>query len=184
MCFQRKKKGGRNHQHGYHSPSKKKSQRSIHLPLLPPLSTCLSSYLATAPQLAPSTIDRRPSSRQPDTPSPDGPRAEHWCVSAPPSASRTVQGRARGGETNLNISGTMKNLTCEPRMYTWSRCDTRPSRAVTVMSFSCTFMLSSAGTQSATVEGEGGGRRRDIIPSISFPRKIWPEVSSSVQTWP
>lgn len=65
-------------------------------------------------------------------------------------------GARGGGETNLNISGTMKNLTCEPRMYTWSRCDTRPSRAVTVMSFSCTFMLSSAGTQSATVEGEGG----------------------------
>lgn len=54
----------------------------------------------------------------------------------------------------------MKNLTCEPRMYTWSRCDTRPSRAVTVMSFSCTFMLSSAGTQSAIhpPSQRGGGK--------------------------
>lgn len=43
-----------------------------------------------------------------------------------------------------NMSGTMKKRTCEPRIYTCSRWETRPSRAVTVMSLSWTFMLSSA----------------------------------------
>jgi hypothetical protein len=44
----------------------------------------------------------------------------------------------------LNMSGTMKNRTWLPRMYTWSRWLTLPSRAVTVMSFNWTFILSSA----------------------------------------
>ena len=48
----------------------------------------------------------------------------------------------------LNISGTMKKRTWLPRMYTWSRWLTLPSRAVTVMSLSCTFILSSAGHES------------------------------------
>src|SRR5690606_31926525 len=42
-----------------------------------------------------------------------------------------------------SMSGTMKKRTWDPRMYTWSRWETRPSRAVTVMSLSWTFMLSS-----------------------------------------
>lgn len=45
---------------------------------------------------------------------------------------------------HLSISGTMNSRTCEPRMYTRSRCVTRPSRWVTLMFSSCTFMLSSA----------------------------------------
>lgn len=44
----------------------------------------------------------------------------------------------------LSISGTINNRTCEPRMYTRSRCVTRPSRWVTLMFSICTFMLSSA----------------------------------------
>lgn len=107
--------------------------------------------LATAPQLAPGTVDRGPSSRQPDTSSSDGPRAEHGCVPVHHVSTQSQDewvrvwgwGR-RDGRRNLNISGTIKNLTCEPRMYTWSRWDTRPSRAVTVMSLSWTFILSSA----------------------------------------
>jgi hypothetical protein len=46
--------------------------------------------------------------------------------------------------TYLSISGTMNRRTCEPRMYTRSRCVTLPSRCVTLMFSICTFMLSSA----------------------------------------
>ena len=42
------------------------------------------------------------------------------------------------------MSGTMKNLTILPLMYTWSSCDTRPSRPVTVMSLREMLRLSSA----------------------------------------
>ena len=38
----------------------------------------------------------------------------------------------------------MKNLIMLPRMYTWSNCETRPSRPVTVMSRSEILRLSSA----------------------------------------
>ena len=43
-----------------------------------------------------------------------------------------------------NMSGTIKKRTMLPRMYTWSSCETRPSRPVTVMSFKEMFRLSSA----------------------------------------
>lgn len=71
------------------------------------------------------------------------------------------------GRRNLNISGTIKNLTCEPRMYTWSRWDTRPSRAVTVMSLSCTFILSSAALcrQLPIRGGRGGAHTFDQLPA-------------------
>ena len=46
-----------------------------------------------------------------------------------------------------NMSGTMKNRIILPRMYTWSNCDTRPSRPVTVMFFREMFKESSAGKQ-------------------------------------
>jgi hypothetical protein len=46
--------------------------------------------------------------------------------------------------TYLSMSGTMNRRTCEPRMYTRSKCVTLPSRCVTLMFSICTFMLSSA----------------------------------------
>jgi hypothetical protein len=46
--------------------------------------------------------------------------------------------------TYLSMSGTMNRRTCEPRMYTRSRCVTLPSRCVTLIFSICTFMLSSA----------------------------------------
>lgn len=44
----------------------------------------------------------------------------------------------------FSMSGTMKRRTWDPRMYTRSRCVTRPSRCVTLMFSSWQFMLSSA----------------------------------------
>lgn len=64
-----------------------------------------------------------------------------------------------------SMSGTMKKRTCEPRMYTWSRCETRPSRAVTVMSFSWMFILSSAAKRSVS-EGEGERKEEEEVESI------------------
>ena len=64
----------------------------------------------------------------------------------------------------LNMSGTTKNLTCEPRTNTWSICVTWPFRAVAVTSLSWQFMLSSLPT--------------------NLPRYVSPVVSSSDTVWP
>ena len=42
------------------------------------------------------------------------------------------------------MSGTMKNLIMLPLIYTSANCETRPSRPVTVISFSAMFKESSA----------------------------------------
>jgi hypothetical protein len=81
-----------------------------------------------------------------------------------------------------SISGTMKNLTMLPRIYTWSSCETRPSRPVTVMSFKEMFRLSSARMSSQQM-----GRitiALQHIPSASLPRYSWPVLSSTVTTCP
>ena len=65
-------------------------------------------------------------------------------ISIPFSLPKSRNHRNNAERPYLNISGTIKNRTWLPRIYTWSRWLTRPSRAVTVMSLSCTFMLSSA----------------------------------------
>lgn len=88
----------------------------------------------------------------------------------------------------LSMSGTIMKRTWEPRMYTWSRCDTRPSRAVAVMSLSCTFMLSSAAQDGSQPPLTKPLQNYEVwgsnIPSSSLPRYTCPDVSSSVTTWP
>lgn len=64
----------------------------------------------------------------------------------------------------LNISGIWKNLTCEPLMNTWSKCDVLPSLAVTVISFNWIFMLSS----------DSSNLPRYISPLLSSTETIWP----------
>ncbi len=95
-----------------------------------------------------------------------------------------------------NISGTMKKRIMLPRMYTWSSCETRPSRPVTVMSLSEMFKLSSATSrkhrrpihpirllrrQKLVIEMEN---ETENAPSASFPRYSCPVFNSTVITCP
>lgn len=69
-----------------------------------------------------------------------------------------------------NMSGTMKNRTILPLMYTWSSCDTRPSRPVTVMSLREMLRLSSAAYGGYTVNMvDQQSRVHRNVPSASFP---------------
>lgn len=103
----------------------------------------MSVFLSPSSCLAPRSIHRSFASCQTDSPASHRARSEHWCI--------PIQILAiRSGEcpwlqnTDLNMSGTMNNRTCDPRMYTRSRWVTLPSRWVTLIFSSCTFMLSSA----------------------------------------
>lgn len=64
----------------------------------------------------------------------------------------------------FSISGNIRNLIFEPRMYTFSSCPTWPSRYVTVIFCIWQFILSSA--------------------SISLPRYTSPVFVSQVMIWP
>lgn len=64
----------------------------------------------------------------------------------------------------FSMSGNIRNLIFEPRMYTFSSCPTWPSRYVTVIFCIWQFILSSA--------------------SISLPRYTSPVFVSQVMIWP
>lgn len=64
----------------------------------------------------------------------------------------------------FSMSGNMRNLIFEPRMYTFSSCPTWPSRYVTVIFCIWQFILSSA--------------------SMSLPRYTSPVFVSQVMIWP
>ena len=73
----------------------------------------------------------------------------------------------------------MKNLIMLPRMYTWSNCETRPSRPVTVISLSEMLRLSSAVVGKTTIANEriemSGlplSQKKSYRPSASFPLKL------------
>lgn len=156
--------------------------------------------LSSSTAARPGSADSRTASRQSDTTTAGVSALEHGRV---PVCSRVSISRSHplesysavyndgykepGPETHRNISGTMKNRTWLPRMYTCSRWLTRPSRAVTVMSLSWTFMLSSAiWTQLEVSQGcdsirgcwVGRGERGAcsvveggvVAPSMSLPR--------------
>lgn len=101
-----------------------------------------SSTSATA-SASPCPVDGGPSTRKTDTATPRASRSEHGSI---PMYSQYLVSKQYYRRAYLNMSGTMKYRTWLPLMYTCSRCETRPSRAVTVISFSWTFMLSSAVT--------------------------------------
>lgn len=101
------------------------------------------------------SADGRPSSCQTHTSALDTSASKHWRISVEhtsqyvphllhPKTRMSLELLPGDVWSYLNISGTIKNRTWLPLMYTWSRWLTRPSRAVTVISLSWTFMLSSA----------------------------------------